>query len=212
MDRSSLAIIIPCHNEASTLIGVVRGAAAHGDVFVVDDRSEDNSPGLARASGANVLAAASPGYDGAVDTGLRHAFAAGYRQIVTLDADGEHDPALVLPFKVAMDRGAPLVCGYRPAPQRAAEYVVGAYGQLMLGVRDLLCGMKGYSREVVAGYLASDKPLLVNMTPAALWRKAGGDYVQLPVTGERRTDRPRFGRRWAANMAILAALRAVARL
>jgi hypothetical protein len=159
-----------------------------------------------------VLASSAPGYDGAVETGLRHAHAQGYAQIVTLDADGEHDPAQVLPFKVAMEAGAPLVCGYRPAPRRAAEYVVGGYGRLAFGVRDLLCGMKGYSREVVGGYLASGAPLLSNMAPAALWRKSGGGYVQLPVTGERRADAPRFGAGWAANKAILAALARVASL
>ena len=212
MGGPRLAVVIPCHNEAATLIAVVRGAAAHGDAIVVDDRSEDGSGFLARAAGARVLTAARPGYDGALDTGLRQAYADGYSHIVTLDADGEHDPALVAAFKVQHQMGAPLVCGYRPAPERAAEYVVGAYGRMRFGVRDLLCGMKGYSRQVVHDYIASGAPLLVNMAPAVLWRKAGGAYVQLPVTGSRRTDQPRFGRRWAANRAILSSLGQVARL
>jgi glycosyltransferase involved in cell wall biosynthesis len=212
MGRPRLAIVIPCHNEAATLVEVVRGAAAYGDVFVIDDRSQDNSAALARAEGANVLSAEAPGYDGAIETGLRRAHRDNYRQVVTLDADGEHDPGLVLAFRTAMDDGAPLVCGRRPKPQRAAEYVVGAYGRWAFGVGDLLCGMKGYSDAVLAGWLASGAPLLVNMAPAVLWRKAGGAYVELPVTGRVRTDRPRFGRRWAANRAILSALGQAARL
>jgi glycosyltransferase involved in cell wall biosynthesis len=212
MGRPRLAIVIPCHNEATTLAEVVRGAAAHGDVFVVDDRSQDQSVALARAAGAQVLTSAAPGYDGAIETGLRHAYAHDYAQVITLDADGEHDPALILSFKAAMDNGAPLVCGYRPRPQRAAEYVVGAYGLFVLGVRDLLCGMKGYSREVIGDYLTSEAPLLVNMAPVVIWRKAGGGYVERPVTGRPRVDQPRFGRRWQANLAILSALKDVMRL
>jgi glycosyltransferase involved in cell wall biosynthesis len=212
MTPPRVAVVVPCHNEAATLIAVVRGAAPHGDVIVVDDRSDDGSGFMARAAGARVIDAARPGYDGAVDTGLRHAYGEGYSHIVTIDADGEHDPALVAAFKVQFELGVPLICGYRPAPQRAAEYVVGAYGRLALGVRDLLCGMKGYSRQVVHDYIASGAPLLVNMAPAVLWRKAGGAYGQLPVTGTRRTDQPRFGRRLAANRAILKSLIEVARL
>jgi glycosyltransferase involved in cell wall biosynthesis len=194
------------------LVEVVRGAVRHGDVFVVDDRSQDDSAAAARAQGAEVLNAGAPGYDGAIGTGLRHAYAKGYAHVITLDADGEHDPALVLPFSAAMDDGASLICGYRARPQRAAEYVVGAYGRLALGVRDLLCGMKGYSNEVVGRWLDSGAPLLVNMAPAVLWRKTGGDYVELPVTGRAREDQPRFGRRFAANRAILSALHQAARL
>ncbi|MDR3509551.1 MAG: glycosyltransferase family 2 protein [Caulobacteraceae bacterium] len=200
-----MAVVIPCHNEAATLGAVVRGAAVHGDVIVVDDRSTDTSRQIAIDAGARVMAAKAHGYDGALETGLRQAWADGYGFVVTLDADGEHDPAILAQFRAAFDGGADLICGYRPKPQRLVEYAVGAVGGARFGVRDLLCGMKGYSRAVLGRFFNSGLPLSVNMAPALLWRRAGGAYAQILVTGETRADAPRFGRALRANWSILRA-------
>lgn len=209
MDRPALAVVIPCHNEAATLEPVLRGAGAHGDVLVVDDRSSDGSAAIAEACGARVLTPARPGYDGALETGLRTAFDGGYRFVVTMDADGEHDPAVIADFARAFADGAQLVCGIRAKPQRAAEYVVAGIGRTRFGVTDLLCGMKGYSRPVLERYFESGLPLSVNMAPAILWRRLDGAYGQVKVTGTPRTDAPRFGRALKANWAILKAFRTV---
>lgn len=203
MDRPSLAVVIPCHNEAATLEAVLRRAAGYGALLVVDDRSSDGSAQIARSCGAQVLASARPGYDGALETGLRQAFEDGYRFVVTMDADGEHDPEVLADFDQAFQDGAQLVCGYRRRPQRAAEYLVAGLANARFQIRDLLCGMKGYSRPVLESYFASGLPLGINMTPAILWRRMGGAYAQAPVTGTLRTDTPRFGRAMRANWAIL---------
>lgn len=205
-------MVIPCHNEAATIGQVAAGARLHGCVLVVDDRSTDASRAQAEAAGAEVIASDAPGYDGALATGLRAARARGFAFVATLDADGEHDPAVLAQVAAAFDGGASLVCGVRPSPQRAAEHLIAALGRLRFGVRDPLCGMKAYSAPVIDAWLASGAPLLVNMAPAVMWRKAGGRFAQVRVGGERRRDRPRFGRALAANLALLRAFRAVAAL
>lgn len=212
MERSRLAVVIPCHNEAATLGRVVAGACAHGRVLVVDDRSTDGSREVAQAAGAEVIRAAARGYDGALTTGLKAARARGFDFVATLDADGEHDPAVLAAVLAAFDAGAPLVCGVRPSPQRAAEHLIAAIGRLRFGITDPLCGMKGYSAAVLDAWLASEAPLGVNMAPAVMWRKAGGRFAEVRVEGERRQGSPRFGRALAANIALIKAFGAVAAL
>jgi glycosyltransferase involved in cell wall biosynthesis len=209
MVRRPLAVVIPCHNEAATLGEVVAGACRFADVFVVDDRSTDASRDVATANGAEVIASAKPGYDGAIETGLARAFADGYAFVVTLDADGEHDPACVGAFDHAFQGGAELVCGVRVKPQRAAEHVVAAVSRRLFQIDDLLCGMKGYSRPVLQRYFDSGLGLAINMTPAVLWRRAGGAHGQVAVTGRIRADAPRFGRAMKANWRILSAFQAM---
>jgi glycosyltransferase involved in cell wall biosynthesis len=203
MVRRPLAVVIPCHNEAATLGEVVAGAGRFADVFVIDDRSTDASREVATAHGAEVIASAKPGYDGALETGLARAFADGYAFVITLDADGEHDPAGVEAFHLAFRGGAELVCGVRAKPQRAAEHVVAAIGRRLFQIDDLLCGMKGYSRPVLQRYFDSGLGLAINMAPAALWRRGGGGHAQVAVTGRVRADAPRFGRALKANWRIL---------
>lgn len=205
-------MVIPCHNEVATIGQVATGASAFGHVLVVDDRSTDASCQVAEAAGAEVICAEAPGYDGALSTGLKAARARGFAFVATIDADGEHDPAVLAAVAAAFDAGAPLVCGVRPAPQRAAEHLIAVVGRLRYGIRDPLCGMKGYSAAVLDAWLASAAPLGVNMAPAVMWRKAGGGFAEVHVSGERRVGRPRFGRALAANLALLRAFRTVAAL
>jgi len=209
MVRRPLAVVIPCHNEAATLGDVVAGARRFADVVVVDDRSTDASREVAIAQGADVIAAAKPGYDGALEKGLTRAYADGYAFVVTLDADGEHDPACVEAFYQAFQNGAELVCGVRAKPQRAAEHVVAAVGRRLFQIDDLLCGMKGYSRPVLQRYFDSGLSLAINMTPSVLWRRAGGAHAQVAVTGRIRADAPRFGRALKANWQILRTFQAM---
>ncbi len=92
-----ILIAIPCYQGAARIADVVRGARATGHpVLVVDDGSTDRSGALAEAAGAMVLRHASNHGKGAA---LATAFAWARRRrhdaVLTLDADGQHDPAEV---------------------------------------------------------------------------------------------------------------------
>ena len=209
-----VAVVIPCYNESMTLAPVVAGAiaAADVDVFVVDDGSTDGSDIIARDNGATVVPTKGrEGYDGAIETGLRHAHSQGYHAVITIDADGEHDPALVADFTKALTTGTDLVSGIRPAPQRLAEWVVCWYCKRTFGINDILCGMKGYSRPVLDAYFDQGQPNLVNTWPAVVWASAGNSVEQINVTGTPRTDTPRYSSLMRANWRIIQLLPKFAR-
>jgi glycosyl transferase family 2 len=92
--NASVTIIIPAFNEAATIARVVAGALAHGPVIVVDDGSTDATAELARAAGAEAIRHARRlGKGQAIHTGLAAASFRGATSVVTLDGDGQHDPA-----------------------------------------------------------------------------------------------------------------------
>ena len=82
--------VIPAHDEAGAVEGVVRRAARHVDrVLVVDDGSRDDTGERARAGGATVLRLdPNRGKGAALVHGLEAARALGAGRVVTLDADG----------------------------------------------------------------------------------------------------------------------------
>ena len=107
--------LIPAHNEASRIGPVIEGARRHLPVFVVDDGSTDDTAAVAGAAGARVIRQpANLGKGEALKAGFRRAIADGAAAVVTLDADGQHDPAEIPSFR---DRwratGADLVVGAR---------------------------------------------------------------------------------------------------
>ena len=97
--------VIPAHDEAATVADVVRRAARHVDrVLVVDDGSTDDTGALAAGAGATVLRLdPNRGKGAALVHGLATAREAGAERIVTLDADGEHDPDQIPAFLRALD-------------------------------------------------------------------------------------------------------------
>jgi glycosyltransferase involved in cell wall biosynthesis len=208
-----VAIVIPCYNESATLGSIVSACRRFGTVIVVDDGSSDNSAEIARQHGGTVVRTTGrTGYDGAIEHGLRTAYSDGFQIIITIDADGEHDPKLVKDFIQAHDAGADLVIGIRPKPQRIAEWIVCLFCEYRFGVKDILCGMKGMTRSVLKLYLSEDHTNLVNTWPALLWRSKNGNLTQIDVTGTPRQDAPRFQSLIRANLKIAAMLFTISKL
>ncbi|MEX1052142.1 MAG: glycosyltransferase family 2 protein [Patescibacteria group bacterium] len=94
-----LAIVIPAYNEEKTIANVVGSipdqidGVSRIETIVVDDNSSDRTYRIAKASGAHALShAMNLGQGGAVLTGITYAKRLGADAVVTLDADGQHDP------------------------------------------------------------------------------------------------------------------------
>ncbi len=95
----ALLALIPAHDEAARIAPVVTRASAHLPVLVVDDGSADDTAGVARAAGAEVLVQRpNRGKGAALRAGFRAAIERGAEAVVTLDGDGQHDPDEIVRF------------------------------------------------------------------------------------------------------------------
>lgn len=208
MGEPRLAVVIPAYCEAATIGRVVAAANRFADVLVIDDCSTDATKERAAEAGATVVRnPENRGYDGTLSRGFEEAFARGYSHVVTMDADGEHDPATLGAFRECLiNEGYPLVLGFRPHKQRIAELVMGWYYRARFGVRDILCGMKGYNLTLWQENGGFDHTQSIGTELATMALRRGTKFTQVPVGGIRRADAPRFDRRLRANVRILAAL------
>ena len=91
-------------------------------VVVVDDGSTDDTAAQAEAAGATVIRQVpNQGKGAALRAGFRHALEQGADAVVTLDADGQHDPDEIPVFLAAFARDRPeLVIGRRDFSQMPA--------------------------------------------------------------------------------------------
>ncbi len=108
-------VLIPAFDEAAHIAKVVISAQVHLPVLVVDDGSTDATATLAERAGATVLRQApNQGKGAALRAGLRWALEAGCDAVITLDADGQHDPTEIPKFLEMFDtRRADLIIGSR---------------------------------------------------------------------------------------------------
>jgi glycosyltransferase involved in cell wall biosynthesis len=107
--------LIPAHDEAPRIAPVIARARVHLPVIVVDDGSGDDTAGVARAAGAEVVVQRpNRGKGVALRTGFLAAIERGAEAVVTLDADGQHDPDEIPRFlEAAAARPYDLVVGRR---------------------------------------------------------------------------------------------------
>lgn len=207
MDRSRIAIVIPAWNEAATIQSVVRAVTGAGVAVVVDDGSSDQTAALAGAAGAEVVRLpVNRGYDGALDAGFERASQLGCEYVITMDADGQHDPGVLPALIDCLDQGAAVAIGIRDRRQRLAETLFAWATTLRWGIRDPLCGMKAYRTSVYRELGHFDRRGSIGTELALYAARRGMRVMQVPVRTRDRADAPRFGRLLSANLRILRAM------
>ena len=201
----SLAAVIPALDAATTIGSVVRGTLRHVPrVVVVDDGSTDGTAAAARAAGAEVVRhPANRGKGAALQTGFDHLGSSPFDAIVTLDADGQHDPGDIplLVDRFRRDRPA-IVVGSRAArfeampPLRrgmnrfssaAVRYFAG------LDLPDSQSGFRLYDAAFLArARLARDAryeaEMMLLMEAAASGRAVASEPVRAPIVDGRPTS------------------------
>lgn len=102
-----IAAIIPALNEENRIGPVIRGVRSFADLTVViDDGSSDHTAEVAKKAGAITLRhALNRGQGAALKTGTEAAIRLGADVIVHVDADGQHDPAMIQTLADPIVRG-----------------------------------------------------------------------------------------------------------
>jgi len=207
MDRSRVSIVIPALNESATIADIVEAARIYGVLIVVNDGSMDNTAELAIQAGAVVVShEKNRGYDAALNTGFKKAAEMGSEIIITVDADGQHDPSLIQKFIDAIDAGVDVIVGIRSYRQRFAEHLFAWYTQFRFGIKDPLCGMKAYRTTVYEqlGHFDSYGSIGTELMIFA----AMNNYRvnQIPFDVRERSGQSRFGQMLLGNYKILRAM------
>ena len=160
MMNSQIFVVIPAYNEAEVIADVIAEVRAAGDytIIVVDDGSKDGTCARAAAC-AGVIALKhriNRGKGAATKTGIVAANRLGAEIVVTMDGDGQHDPAdieaLIRPIQ---EGNFDVVLGTRPRKTGEMPYIkiiANKIGNMVtwllygLHVSDSQSGFRAYSR------------------------------------------------------------------
>jgi glycosyltransferase involved in cell wall biosynthesis len=157
-----LLAVIPAFNEQGRIAAVVRGLHQQSlRTLVVDDGSKDLTADEARAAGATVISQPNGGKGKAILSGCAYAIEHGYRAVVLLDGDGQHDPREAMPLIRAWLAGADLVIGKRVlaiADQPTHRRLLNRLSSLLV---TLAAGQ--HVRDSQSGFRVCDPRLLLRM-------------------------------------------------
>jgi glycosyltransferase involved in cell wall biosynthesis len=203
-----ISVVVPVYNEAPSLPQLVEELSAALDdlgeeweVVVVDDGSTDDTfATLTRLNAEHPSVRAvrlrrNSGKAAALDVGFAEAEG---DVVVTIDGDGQDDPAELHQLLAKLDEGYDLVAGWKttrrdPLMRRLVSRIFNAVTGRVSGVRlhDMNCGLKAMRAEVVAdirlyGELHRFLPVLAHYR--------GFRVTEVPVNHRpRRHGRSRYG-------------------
>lgn len=185
--ESSVLVVIPALNEENSVADVVRDvqqAAPWGRVLVIDDGSSDRTGERAEAAGADVLTLPfNLGVGGAMRAGYRFARSNGFEIVVQVDADGQHDPAVIRELVAGLGQ-TDLMIGARFAG--VGEY--GARGPRRWAMRVLAVVMSRVARtpltDVTSGFKAAG-PRAVRLFADTFPAEYLGDTIEALVIAAR---------------------------
>jgi glycosyltransferase involved in cell wall biosynthesis len=189
---SHSVVVIPVHNEASTIAAIVRAARAYVPVIVVDDASNDGSGQLAAAAGATVCTLPKHcGKGAALRRGFAEALRRGAQHIITLDGDGQHDPRDIPRFLTASARwGGSIIIGNRLAataaiPRHRWQAIqVGSFWINWIGecnVQDTQSGFRLYPATILRSLSLKHGGFLLESEILLKAGRAGYDMREMPI-------------------------------
>jgi glycosyltransferase involved in cell wall biosynthesis len=191
-----LLTAIPVYNEAASLVSVLTEVKKYAsDILVVDDGSTDRTPELLHEI-PGVRTIRHPrnlGYGAGLRTAFEATLSGGYDGVVTLDCDGQHEPARI-PELAAGLKDADIVSGSRylkvfdpaqrpPEARRRINVEVTRWLNECLGTNltDAFCGFKAYRSSALERFEITDSGYAM---PLQVWVQAvacGMKIVEVPV-------------------------------
>jgi glycosyltransferase involved in cell wall biosynthesis len=206
MERPSISVIIPAHNEEIGLPEVIDGLRARMqacgrpfEIIVVDDGSSDRTASVAGSRGVTVLSHKSNrGYGAALKTGIRAATGA---HILICDGDGTYPPEAI-PTLIDQIDDHDMVVGARtgpsvdiPLPRRVAKWFLRRLAIYLSesDIPDLNSGLRVFRRQAALDYFAilpSGFSFTTTITLAMLCNE--GSVMYVPINYGKRRGRSKI--------------------
>jgi len=148
MAKPRVSVVIPAYNEAMSIGNVIANCKAFCDeIIVVDDGSTDDTAEIAKKSGAVVVR-------NEKNLGVTKTTQVGFEQahgdiIVTMDADGQHDPLNIPKLIEPLAEGkAEMALGVRSEIPHRSERIINALTNLSVKCSDAGTGFRAIKADL----------------------------------------------------------------
>jgi len=193
--NNKLCILIPSYNEEKTIAKIIKTSLLYGKVVVVDDGSTDRTAEISIQMGAIVVKhKKNLGYDSSLESGFKKASELQCKYLITIDADGQHDTKQIINFEKELINNSFLVLGIRDSFPRMIEYFFSFYTNLIHGIKDPLCGFKGYNMLLYLEQGCFDNYKSIGTQLTLFGSRNKFKISQIPVKIQLRNGKSRYGK------------------
>src|SRR5665647_2463503 len=190
-----VTVILPAYNEEVSIGSVVLLTRFYADkVIVVDDGSSDRTAEIARKAGAEVIIhEVNTGKGGALKTGFEAVVCMGADVVVTMDSDGQHNPAEIPKLVVPIIKGDfDMVNGSRylnsmnkttPAYRRVGQMILDRFTNINSGLKvtDSQSGFRAFSAATIDIFRFKAQGMAIESEMLADAGKAGVRITEVDI-------------------------------
>jgi glycosyltransferase involved in cell wall biosynthesis len=150
--------VMPAHNEEKTIEATIQETMKYVDkIIVVNDASTDKTASLARRAGAIVIDhEKNMGLGSSLRTGFAKSLSLKAETIITIDADGQHEPKDIPKLLEKIDEGYGFVLGKRnlskyPFIKKFGNVFLNAATNFISGtsLKDTESGFRAFTRDTL---------------------------------------------------------------
>ena len=206
-NKKKIAAVIPVFNEEKDIKKLLIKIKKYAFPILVNDGSTDKTYEMAKIKGILIINHKNNlGYDAAINNGIKKAMKLGYNKIVTLDGDGQHLPSEIKKISNCLGKNYKLVVGKRKKYQRFSENIFGFLTNIFWGIKDPLCGMKGYGIDYLKKIKSFNNYKSIGTELLLKALKNNYKIKQVDIKIKLRKDKSRFGNIFSGNFQIIRAI------
>lgn len=193
--EETTAIIMPAWNEEKHLASVIKRVKEVSTknklnlkIIIVDDGSKDSTFNTAKKAKADFVLKhiINMGKGNAAKTGCDFAYKKGFKKIILMDSDGQHEPEDIPRFLKELKK-VDLVYSYRTSEGRSPLLMsIGNFGLTWLtkilfssNIKDTQCGFRAFNKKTYKKIRWESK--LYGMETEMIVRAKGLKYSQIPI-------------------------------
>ena len=201
-------IIIPAYNEEKTLPKILKKINSRFFKLVIDDCSSDDTYLKSKNLCNKIIRLKkNSGVDSAINKGFAFALKKKFKYIITIDADGQHNPKDINKILFFLKKKYDLVVTERKNFPRISEKIFGIYTNYNYKLPDLLSGLKGFSYSLARKYGKYDSINSIGTELATYAINNKFKYISIKIKIKKRNDKSRLGGIIKGNFRILKALK-----
>lgn len=205
--NKKLAIIVPCYNEAKTIIKIYNETKIYGTPIIIDDFSNDGTRKILNSKKINfVKNKKRSGYEQSIINGFNY-INKNLREvkfIATIDADLELPPKNILKlYELINKKKLDVIIGSRNRFNRLSEYILSFFFKIKFNIDDPISGLKIYRKAKINRILKNISHNLFLVDILILFFNKKFIIGSKKIFTKKRKDLPRVGNSLRVNLKIL---------
>ena len=210
MSKKKFLLLIPAFNEEKNIEKVIKKILVFKNIInflIINDGSSDDTKRIIKKYKNIILINNNKnmGYSKTLQKGIEYAIKKRFDFLITVDADNQFDYKQIILNYIRYSRKFNLILGVRRDYRRLFEIVFGIITNFLMGVKDPMCGAKGFDLNLLKKDKIKD-PKIFGLENVIIMKKSKIRIKELKIKIFKRKDSSKIGNSILGNLKILNAI------